>query len=77
MKINRVNNWVSFDTIKVGDVFIDLEQNDIYMKIEATCHDDEGNICNAVNLSDGTLIYVFEDKDYRVKPIKCEIIVNE
>ena len=47
------------------------------MKIEATCHNDDGDICNAVNLADGTLIYVVEEKDYRVRPIQCEIIVHE
>ena len=64
---------VKFDSIKEGDVFA-LYGEDIYMKIEGTYCDDNGDFDNAVNLENGTLCYLKGDK--MIQPIKCELVIG-
>lgn len=72
---NKRNEMVKFDSIKNGDVFILYEEDeDIYMKIEGTYCNDNGDFDNAVNLANGTLYYFEYDK--MVQPIKCELIID-
>lgn len=70
---NKRNEMVKFDSIKEGDVFI-LYGEDIYMKIEGTYCDDNGDFDNAVNLANGTLYYF--EKDKMIQPIKCELVID-
>ena len=70
---NKRNKMVKFDSIKNGDVFI-LYDEDIYMKIEGTYCDDNGDFDNAVNLANGVLYYF--EKDKMVQLIKCELVID-
>lgn len=67
----RYEDTVSFDSLKVGDTFLDV--NDyyatVYMKILSV--DYGGYKFNAVNLSDGSLIEY--DDDCYVVPVEAEV----
>lgn len=67
----RYEDTVSFDSLKVGDTFLDA--NDyyptVYMKILSV--DYGGYKFNAVNLSDGSLIGY--DDDCHVVPVEAEV----
>lgn len=74
MTIERQNKWVEFDSIKIGEVFIDEEQ-DIAMKTESKFYEN-GYAYNAVNLETGEFLYIADGKAYKVKPIKCRLVIE-
>ena len=70
---NNRNNMVNFGSIENGNVFI-LYGEDVYMKIESTYCDDNGDYENSVNLARGTLHYF--NNDIMVQPVKCELVID-
>lgn len=67
----RGKNFVSFDSLKTGDTFIDANNyySILYMKIVSI--DCDGYGFNAVNLSDGSLIGY--KPDCHVVPVEAEV----
>lgn len=68
----RYEATVSFDSLKVGDTFLDVNDyySTLYMKILSV--DYGGYKFNAVNLSDGSLIGY--DNDCHVVPVEAEVV---
>lgn len=67
----RYENLVSFDSLKVGDTFIDANDDHsiLYMKIVSV--DCGGCEFNAVNLSDGSLVGY--ENDCYVVAVEAEV----
>ena len=75
MKVtNKTNKLIKFSYLKAGDVFIDVEDdNIIYMKI-APIFSENGNLFNAVNF-DGNLVGFVGD-DYLVHQVNAEVVIE-
>ena len=68
------HQWVEFDSIEVGECFID-EEEEIAMKIESKFYADGGSY-NAVSLETGNFFCITDGKTYKVSPIKCKLVVE-
>lgn len=78
MTINHITaERTRFKDIKEGDVFLDPETNDFYMKTEVSYEDAEGKnyYLNAVALVGGSL-YKFGDEEAIVFPKKAYLTVE-
>ena len=73
MKITKkTNNMTSFDSLNEGIVF--MYDDGVYMKIESTYGDDNGNYDNAVSLAYGSLHYF--DSYTMVHIVQCELVIE-
>ena len=75
MKVtNKTHKLIEFSYLKAGDVFIDVEDNNItYMKI-VPIFSENGNLFNAVDF-DGNLVGVVSD-DYLVYQVNAEVVIE-
>ena len=70
---NRKNPVTKFNNIKEGEVFFSPETNRFYIRVQTVLSDDEEQY-DAVDLSDGYLVYF--DEDERVEKVKANITIT-
>ena len=75
MKVtNKTNKLIEFSYLKPGDVFIDVEDDNIaYMKT-VPIFSENGNLFNAVNF-DGNIVGFVSD-DYLVCQVNAEVVIE-